>query len=151
MKKICVVVASRANYGRVKYLMKAIDNNKNLELQIVLGASALLSEFGDLSDALINDGFKISKKIFYIVSGETLTTQAKSTGLGILELATAFEELKPDAVVTVADRFETMATAIASTYLNIKLIHLQGGELSGNIDNRVRHAITQLSDYLICA
>ena len=152
MKKICVVLASRANYGRVKYLMKAIQNHKNLELQIILGASALLSKFGDLRKTLEHDGFKISKKIFYAVSGETLVTQAKSTGLGIIELASAFEELKPNAVITVADRFETMATAIASTYLNIKLIHLQGGEVSGNIDDRVRHSITKLSDlHFVCS
>lgn len=146
MKKICVVVASRANYGRVKYLMKAIQSHNQFQLQIILGASALLPKFGDLRDILKEDGFTINKEIFYIVSGETLLTQAKSTGLGIIELATAFEELKPDAVITVADRFETLATAIASTYLNIKLIHLQGGEVSGNIDDRVRHSITKLAD-----
>ena len=137
MKKICVVVASRANYGRVKYLMKAIQSHKQLQLQVILGASALLPNFGDLRTILSRDGFDIDKEIFYIVSGETLLTQAKSTGLGIIELATAFEQCNPDAVVTVADRFETMATAIAATYLNIKLIHLQGGEVSGNIDNRL--------------
>ena len=109
----------------------------------------MLSEFGDLRDSLIMTVLRF-KKILYCFR-ETLTTQAKSTGKEI-ELATAFEELKPDAVDTVADRFETMATAIASTYLNIKLIHLQGGELSGNIDNRVRHAITKLSDYhFVCS
>ena len=86
-----------------------------------------------------------------MIEGENLTTQAKSTGLGIIELATAFQDLKPDAVVTVADRFETMSTAIASTYLNIPLIHLQGGEISGNIDDRVRHAITKLADvHFVC-
>ena len=152
MKKICVVVASRANYGRVKYLMKAIQSHSHLKLQIILGASALLPKFGDLRNILKKDGFDSYKEIFYIVSGETLLTQAKSTGLGIIELATAFEEYKPDAVVTVADRFETMATAIASTYLNIKLIHLQGGEVSGNIDDRVRHSITKLADlHFVCS
>ncbi len=151
MKKVCVVLASRANYGRVKYLMKAIKSHNDLELQVILGASALLPRFGDLRNILKRDGFDSLKEIFYIVSGETLLTQAKSTGLGIIELATAFEELKPDAVITVADRFETMATAIASTYLNIKLIHLQGGEVSGNIDDRVRHSITKLADlHFVC-
>ena len=146
MKKICVVVASRANYGRVKYLMKGIQDHPDLDLQIVLGASALLTRFGDLRKILKNDGFKVDKEIFYVVSGENLLTQAKTTGLGIIELATTFSDLKPDAIITVADRFETMATAIASTYLNIKLIHLRGGEISGNIDDRVRNSITKLAD-----
>jgi len=146
-RKICVVVASRANYGRVKYVMKAIKEHQELELQIIVGASMLLDRFGAAKNILIKDGFVPDRSIFYIIEGETLTTQAKSTGLGIVELSTAFEDLAPDMVLTVADRFETMATAIASTYLNIPLVHLQGGEVSGNIDDRVRHAITKLADY----
>ncbi len=146
MKKICVVVASRANYGRVKYLMKAIQSHPDLELQVIVGASTLLERFGKAVNIIRADGFEPVRSIHYVIEGETLTTQAKSTGLGIVELSSAFEDLRPDMVVTVADRFETMATAIASTYLNIPLVHLQGGEVSGNIDDRVRHAITKLSD-----
>ena len=146
MKKVCVVVASRANYGRVKYLLKAIQAHPDLELQLVVGASTLLERFGPAIDVIRKDGFKPLRSIFYVIEGETLTTQAKSTGLGIVELSTAFQDLAPDYVVTVADRFATMATAIAATYLNIKLVHLQGGEVSGNIDDRVRHAITKLAD-----
>lgn len=145
-RKICVVVASRANYGRVKYLLKAIQNDPMLELQLVVGASVLLYRFGKAIDVIRNDGFEPVRKIYYVVEGETLTTQAKSTGLGIVELSTAFEDLAPDIVVTVADRFETMATAVAATYLNIPLAHLQGGEITGNIDERVRHAISKLAD-----
>jgi len=146
MKKICVVVASRANYGRVKYLMKAIQAHPALELQLIVGASTLLDRFGQAINVIRSDGFEPLRSIHYVIEGETLTTQAKSTGLGIVELASAFEDLAPDYVVTVADRFETMATAIAATYLNIPLVHLQGGEVSGNIDDRVRHAITKLAD-----
>lgn len=145
-KKICVVVASRANYGRVKYLMKAIQEHPDLELQLIVGASTLLERFGKAINVIRADGFTPVRSIHYVLEGETLATQAKSTGLGIVELSSAFEDLQPDMVVTVADRFETMATAIASTYLNIPLVHLQGGEISGNIDDRVRHAITKLAD-----
>lgn len=145
-KKICVVVASRANYGRVKYLLKAVAEHPELELQLIVGASTLLQRFGPAIDVIRKDGFKPLRSIHYVVEGETLSTQAKSTGLGIVELSTAFADLEPDVVVTVADRFETMATAIAATYLNVRLAHLQGGEVSGNIDDRVRHAITKLAD-----
>jgi len=146
MRKVCVVVASRANYGRVKYLLKAIQQHPQLELQLIVGASTLLERFGPAIDVIRSDGFKPLRSIFYVIEGETLATQAKSTGLGIVELSTAFQDLSPDFVVTVADRFETMATAVAATYLNIKLVHLQGGEVSGNIDDRVRHAVTKLAD-----
>lgn len=146
-KKVCVVVASRANYARIKYVMKAIQEHPDLELQVIVGASTLLYRFGKAIDVIQSDGFPIDRKIYYVIEGETLSTQAKSTGLGIVELSTAFENLQPDMVVTVADRFETMATAIAATYMNIPLVHIQGGEVSGNIDDRVRHATTKLADF----
>lgn len=147
MRKICVVVASRANYGRVRSVLQAIKNHPDLELQVIAGASVLLDRFGSAINVMKKDGFDPQKKIYYVVEGENLNTQAKSTGLGIIELSTAFEELKPDVVITVADRFETMATAIAASYMNIPLAHIQGGEITGNIDESVRHAITKLSHY----
>lgn len=147
MRKICVVVASRANYGRVKPVLKAIKQHDRLQLQLIVGASMLLDRYGKAVDVVEADGFKPDKKIYYMLEGESLATQAKSTALGIIELSTAFEELQPDVVITVADRFETMATAVAACYLNIPLAHIQGGEITGNIDETVRHAITKLAHY----
>lgn len=144
-KKICVVVHSRANYGRIKSVMEAVRNHSNLELQLIVGASAILEKYGNAIKVIRNDGFQPSAKMYSILEGETPSTMAKSTGLGIIELATHFENLKPDIVVTVADRFETMSTAIAASYMNIKLAHTQGGEITGSIDESVRHAITKLS------
>lgn len=146
-RKVCVIVASRANYGRVKYVMKAIDAHPNLELQVVVGASVMLDKAGKALKVIENDGFVPLRKVYYVVEGDQLETTAKSTGLGIIELSTVFQDLQPDIVVTVADRFETMATAIAASYLNIPLAHIQGGEITGNIDELVRHAITKLSHY----
>ena len=145
--KVCVVVASRANYGRVKYVLKALQADSTIQLQIIVGASMLLDRFGKAINIMREDGFEPDKAVYYTVEGETLLTQAKSTGMGIIEVSGALEELNPDFVISVADRFETMATAISATYLNIPLIHLQGGEVSGNIDDRVRHAITKLADF----
>ena len=147
MRKVCVIVASRANYGRVKYVLRAIEKHPNLELQLVVSASVLLDRFGNALRVIEKDGFVPIKKVYYVVEGENLDAQAKSTGLGIIELSTLFEELKPDVVITVADRYETMATAVAASYLNIPLAHIQGGEITGNIDELVRHAITKLSHY----
>jgi len=81
-----------------------------------------------------------------VVEGENLVTTAKSTGLGVVELASIFERLRPDIVVSVADRYETIATAIAASYMNIPLAHVQGGEITGSIDEKVRHAVTKLAD-----
>lgn len=144
-RKICIVVASRANYGRIRSVMSAIQAHDDLELQLIVGSSALLYRFGNVIDRIIEDGFRVDAKIYSIVEGENLTTMAKSAGLGITELATQFENLQPDMVLTVADRFETISTAIAASYMNIPVAHTQGGEVTGNIDECVRHAITKLS------
>ena len=139
------MVNSRANYGRIKSVLREINNSPALELQLILGASALLHRFGDVQEIVRADGFKISNKVYLIIEGENPTTMAKSTGMAIMELATMFENMKPDIVVTVADRFETMATAVAASYMNIPIAHTQGGEITGSIDESVRHAVTKLS------
>lgn len=144
-RRVCVVVASRANYARIKTAMLAIDEHPALELQIVAGASLVLERFGNAIDVLEADGFEPSAVVRFIIEGESPTTMAKSTGLGLLELPTVFENLRPDVVVTIADRFETMSTAIAAAYMNIPVAHTQGGEVSGSIDESVRHAVTKLA------
>ena len=144
-RKICVVVASRANYGRIKSVLKAIDEHPQLQLQLIVSASALLERFGKVVNIIERDGFKVEAKVYIVIEGETPTTMAKSTGLAIVELSTIFENLKPDIVLTVADRYETMATAIAASYMNIPLAHTQGGEVTGSIDESVRHAVTKLA------
>jgi UDP-hydrolysing UDP-N-acetyl-D-glucosamine 2-epimerase len=144
-RKICIVVNSRANYGRVKSVMRAVSQHPKLQLQLLVGASALLHRFGSVIDVIRADGFEPTAVVHSIVEGETPTTMAKSTGLGILELASQFENIKPDVVLTVADRFETIATAIAASYMNIPVAHTQGGEVTGSIDESVRHAVTKLA------
>jgi UDP-hydrolysing UDP-N-acetyl-D-glucosamine 2-epimerase len=144
-RKICVVVASRANYGRIKSVLAAIKDSNKLELQLVVSASALLNKYGEVYKIIEKDGFIITRKAYYILEGENHIAMAKSTGMGVIELASIFDDIKPDMVLTVADRYETLATAIASTYMNIPLIHTQGGEVTGSIDESVRHAITKLA------
>jgi len=144
-RKVCVVVNSRANYGRIKSVLRAIREHPDLDLILIAGASALLWRFGNVAEQIRKDGFNTNAIVYSIVEGENPTTMAKSTGMGIMELATQFENLKPDVVITVADRFETIATAIAASYMNIPLAHTQGGEVTGSIDESVRHAITKLA------
>ncbi|MBD0726574.1 UDP-N-acetylglucosamine 2-epimerase (hydrolyzing) [Flavobacterium sp. L1I52] len=146
-RKIAVVITARPSYSRVKTVLKAIKNHPALELQLIVAASALLDRYGSAVNYIEKDGFTIDAKVFNVLEGQNLTAAAKTTGIGILELSTVFDNLKPDVVVTVADRFETMATAIAASYMNIPLAHIQGGEVTGNIDEKVRHAITKLADY----
>jgi len=145
MRKICVAVHSRANYARIKSLLRAIQNHPQLQLQLVVGASALLYRYGNVIDIIKKDGFTPDVTCHMVLEGSTPASMAKSTGVGIIELSSAFERLSPDVVVTVADRYETLSSAVAASYMNIPLAHTQGGEVTGSIDESVRHAITKLA------
>ena len=145
-RKVCVVVTARPSYSRIKSALRAVADHPELELQLVVAASALLDRYGSAFQVIERDGFEIDARVYMILEGENLVTSAKSTGLGLVELATVFDHLRPDVVVTVADRFETIATAIAASYLNIPLAHVQGGEVTGSIDEKVRHAVTKLAN-----
>ena len=146
-RKICVVITARASYSRIKTVLRSIKDHPDLELQLVVTSSALLVKYGLVVDYMENDGFKINAKVYNVLEGDSISNSAKTTGLGIIELSSVFDQLIPDIVVTIADRYETIATAIAASFMNIPLAHIQGGEVTGNIDEKVRHSITKLSDY----
>tara|TARA_B100001063_G_scaffold245342_1_gene280774 strand:- start:19051 stop:20208 length:1158 start_codon:yes stop_codon:yes gene_type:complete len=150
-RKVCVVITARPSYSRIKTALIAINNHPKLELQLVLAGSSLLDRYGSVLKVIESDGFVITDKIYNVIEGESPSSMAKTTGLGIMELSTTFENIKPDVVVTIADRFETIATSIAASYQNIPLAHIQGGEVTGNIDEKVRHANTKLADIHLVA
>ena len=144
-RKVCVVINNRANYARIKSVLKLIKDHKKLSLQIICGSSALLDKYGSLDKIIEKDNFKINKKIHFLLEGDSPKIMAKSTGLAINELSNMFDHLKPDIVLVIADRFETIAAAIAASYMNIPVAHTQGGEITGSIDELVRHATTKFS------
>src|SRR5258708_4676917 len=145
MKKICVVVGSRANYSSIKSAMRAIADSPALEVALVVGAYAVLDRYGNVVDLIERDGFMPCASIHMLSEGETPTTMAKSTGLGLIELSSIFDQIRPDVVLTVGDRFETMATTLAAAYMNIPVAHTMGGEVSGTIDESIRHAVTKFA------
>ena len=147
MKKIFVVITARASYSRVRTLLIELNKIDNISIEIILTSSSLLKKFGGIKDYLRKDRLKINHMIYNQFNEEDITSQVKTTSIGMLELANYFRNNKPDAVVTIADRHETIGTAIAASYMNIPLIHIQGGERSGNIDDKVRFSISALSDY----
>ncbi|MCF2490265.1 UDP-N-acetylglucosamine 2-epimerase [Dyadobacter sp. CY347] len=145
-RKICVVITARASYSRIKTLLIAIKAHPSLRLQLVLTGSGMLDKYGGMLNLLEREGFNNILKVSNLLENENHTAAAKTTGLGIIELASAFENTRPDIVVTIADRYETMSAAIAASFMNIPLAHVQGGEVTGNIDERVRHAVSKLAD-----
>ncbi|MBI5401572.1 UDP-N-acetylglucosamine 2-epimerase (hydrolyzing) [Candidatus Wolfebacteria bacterium] len=144
-RKICFVITSMIHYGRSKLILEEVQGKDNLELQIVVGASAILSKYGDVIGELAKDGFPCHSKITMTLEGGTPVAMAKTTGLGIAEFATVFDNLNPDVVLVRGDRYEVLAATIAAAYLNIPVAHIEGGDVTGTIDESVRHAITKLA------
>ena len=146
IKKVAVVITARASYARIKTFLIEANKNKKIKLFIILSSSSVLEKFGDITNLLKKDKLKIYHKSFTSLEGVNLTNQVKTTALNMIDLSVLFGRINPDLVITIADRFETLATAITAAYLNIPLGHIQGGEVSGSIDEKVRHSITKLAD-----
>jgi UDP-hydrolysing UDP-N-acetyl-D-glucosamine 2-epimerase len=138
-------VTTRGNYGKFKPVMQAVKAHPELELQLVVAGGALLHKYGNF----VEDGhlgeFGVDKKIYFLLEGENPITMAKSTGIALTEFTSVFEHLDPDVVMTIADRFEELAIGTAAAFQNIPLAHIEGGEVSGSVDESIRHAITKMS------
>ncbi|MEM8822114.1 MAG: UDP-N-acetylglucosamine 2-epimerase [Pseudomonadota bacterium] len=145
-RKVCVVVTARPSYARVRTALEALKARTDVELQVIAAASALSARYGNVADVMAAEGFAPNAVVDSLVEGLGLRDMAETTAKGLSGTAAVLADLKPDVVVTVADRYETLGTAVATAYMNIPLAHLQGGEVTGNVDEKVRHAITKLAD-----
>ena len=145
-RKICIVTGSRAEYGLMYWLMKEIQEDPDLELQIIATGMHLSPEFGLTYKVIEEDGFLINQRVEMLLSSDTPVAIAKSMGLGIIGCADALERLKPDILVVLGDRYETLAACTAAMPARIPIAHLHGGEATeGLIDEAIRHAITKVA------
>ena len=145
MRKVCVVTGTRAEYGLLYWLMKEIESTEGLHLQLVVTGMHLSPEFG-LTYKVVEEDFKIDKKVEILMSSDTSVGVSKSIGLAVISFAECFEELKPDIVVVLGDRYEIYAAVTAAMIAQIPVGHLHGGELTeGLIDEAIRHSITKMS------
>lgn len=145
IKKVCFVIFSSANYNSIKSVILEFKKSKHFKVNVIVGASALQNKFGDVANRITNDGIKIDFKIENQFSTSELSSMVKTTGLGMIELSDIFIKISPDLVFTVGDRYETISTAITAAYMNILVAHTMGGEVTGTLDESVRHAISKLS------
>ena len=146
MRKICVVTATRAEYGLLKCLLEDIQNDSVLELQLISTGSHLSPEFGLTNQQILDDGFVVNKTVEILLSSDTPVGVSKSMGLAQISFSEAFDELKPDIVVVLGDRYELIPIVSAANIARIPVAHLSGGELTeGAIDELIRHAVTKLS------
>lgn len=146
MKKICIVTGTRAEFGLLSHLMQLIANDSELDLQVIATGMHLSPEFGYTYDDIIKEGFKVDKKIEILLSSDTSVGVSKSMGLAQISFAEAYEELKPDLVLVLGDRFEIFSAVSAAMIARIPVAHLNGGEKTeGAIDESIRHSITKMS------
>lgn len=146
-KKVCVILVDRANYGRLKPVLQAIKERSELELQLVAAGTMVLERFGHPVQNVRSDGFDVQDEVYVELEGSTPGTMAKSLGFAVVEFASVFQRLKPDVVLVIGDRYEALAASLAAAYMNICIAHIQGGEVSGSIDESARHAITKLAHF----
>jgi UDP-hydrolysing UDP-N-acetyl-D-glucosamine 2-epimerase len=146
-RKVCVVLVDRANYGRLKPVMRAVNDHPEIEMQVVAAGTMVLGRFGRPVEVVRGDGFRVDSEVYIELEGSTPATMAKSVGFGVVEFASEFQRLSPDLVLLIGDRYEALAAAIAAAYMNICIVHIQGGEVSGSIDESARHAITKFAHF----
>ncbi len=146
MRKIAVFTGTRAEYGLLYWLLKDLQQDRDIELQLLVSAMHLSPEFGMTYQQIEADGFTITEKVEMLLSSDSPVGTAKSIGLGVLGFADALERMKPDVLVVLGDRFEALAVAQAAMILRIPIAHIHGGEITeGAYDDAIRHAITKLS------
>ena len=146
MRKICIITGTRAEYGLLYWLMKEVDADKELELQIIATGMHLSPEFGNTYQQIEKDGFVINKKVDMLLSSDSEVGISKSMGLGMIGFADAFNDLKPDLTVVLGDRFEIFSAVSAAMIAKIPVAHLHGGETTeGAFDEYIRHSITKMS------
>lgn len=145
MRTICVITGTRANYGRLKTVMNKITNHKELSLKLIVTGMHLVPEFGYTVTEIERDGYKIDARVDMHLSNDTGASMCKSLGIGLIGMAQAIESIKPDIILILGDRGEDLAGAIIGAHMNIPVAHIHGGEVTGTIDESIRHATTKFS------
>jgi UDP-hydrolysing UDP-N-acetyl-D-glucosamine 2-epimerase len=145
-RRVCFPITSRAYYGRSQLLIRKLHNHPGIDLQLMLGGSILLDKYSrHIADDIEKGGFSISTSFFNVIEGGNHIAMAKTACLTALEFTNGFQSIDPDVVVICGDRFEQLAIAMAAAYLNKTIAHIEGGDVTGSIDESVRHAITKLA------
>jgi len=145
-RKIAVFTGTRAEYGLLYWLMKDIQSDSELRLQLLVSGMHLSPEFGETYHQIEKDGFVINEKVEMLLSSNSAVGTAKSIGAGVLGFADALNRMAPDAIVILGDRFEALAAAQTAMIMRIPILHIHGGEITkGAFDDAIRHAITKLS------
>ncbi len=151
MKKILVITGTRADYGIYYPILKAIEQDKEMTVQLLVTGMHLSAQYGYTIDHILKDGFEIVAQVDSILQHATHANMAKALGIAILGMTEVFEEIHPECILILGDRSEMLAAASVAAYMNIPIFHLHGGEVSGTIDESIRHAISKLAHIHLAA
>jgi UDP-hydrolysing UDP-N-acetyl-D-glucosamine 2-epimerase len=146
MKKVLVYTGSRANYSSTRPIIRSLISHPGIVAQVVVGGPGMLEKYGNVPTLMAKDNIPVDATLTFQVEGETPLTMASSAGLGIIQASNILENLKPDIVLVVGDRYDVISIALAASFMNIVLAHTMGGEISGTIDESIRHAITKFAN-----
>lgn len=144
-RTVCFVITNRVHYARQEKLLKQLRDDPAVDLKLVVGGSALLEKYSEVMPALERHNFEVHEEMLNLIEGGNHAAMAKTAGLAVLELANTFQKLNPDIVLVRGDRFEQLAVAMTAAFLNKTVAHIEGGDVTGTIDESVRHAITKLA------
>jgi UDP-hydrolysing UDP-N-acetyl-D-glucosamine 2-epimerase len=146
VRRVCVITASRADYGLLRPLLTLLDSQEAFELQLVVGGTHLQAEFGETWKEIQADGFDIAEKVDFFLGNETALAVADGAAAALRGFATAIDRFKPELVILLGDRYETLSAAVAATLLSVPIAHIHGGEITlGANDDAFRHAITKMA------
>ena len=147
-KKICIITGSRADYGILSFFLKKIQHDKDFDLKLIVTATHLVPKYGNTFKEILKDNIKIFKKVKLPLKDDSVFDISKATASGIIKYTEELSKIKPDLVLVLGDRFESLAFSIASLYLNLPIAHLHGGESTlAAIDDAIRHSISKMANF----
>lgn len=147
MLKICVYTTNRAEYSKLRPILKLLQNDPNIELSLLVTGSHLLKQYGESKNQIVKDGLIITEEIYTHIAGDDISKTVETIGIGLIKLPSILKRITPDIILCGFDRFDMYPFAIAASLMNYCLVHIEGGEITGTLDEKIRHSISKLSNY----
>ena len=145
--KICVYTTNRAEYSKLRPILKLLDIDPYIELSLLVTGSHLLKQYGESKNQIIKDGLEITEEIYTHIAGDDVSKTVETIGLGLIKLPSILKRINPDIILCGFDRFDMFPFAITASLMNYCLVHIEGGEITGTLDEKIRHSISKLANY----
>lgn len=146
-RRICVYTTNRAEYSKLRPILKILQTDKDIELSLLVTGSHLLKQYGETKNQIKEDGINITEEIYTHIAGDDISKTVETIGIGLIKLPSILKKINPDIILCGFDRFDMYPFAISAALMNICLVHIEGGEITGTLDEKIRHSITKLSNY----